>query len=73
MQSKAKRTTEQFIKVNAWCMAGGKIAVYTGLIEKVKPTDDELAQVLAMKSHTHWPTMPRRKWVKSVVARHLSF
>ncbi len=33
--------------VNAWCMAGGKMAVYTGLINKVKPTDDELAQVLA--------------------------
>lgn len=33
-------------EVNAWCMAGGKIAVYTGLLQKVKPTDDELAQVL---------------------------
>ncbi len=33
--------------VNAWCMAGGKMAIYTGLINKVKPTDDELAQVLA--------------------------
>lgn len=33
--------------VNAWCMAGGKMAVYTGLIEKLQPTDDELAQVMA--------------------------
>ncbi|MES9832640.1 MAG: M48 family metallopeptidase [Candidatus Thiodiazotropha sp. DIVDIV] len=33
--------------VNAWAMAGGKMALYTGLIEQVKPTDDELAQVLA--------------------------
>lgn len=33
-------------QVNAWCMAGGKIAVYTGLIEKIRPSDDELAQVL---------------------------
>ncbi len=33
--------------VNAWCMAGGKMAIYTGLIEQVKPTDDELAQVMA--------------------------
>lgn len=31
---------------NAFCMAGGKMAIYTGLIEKIKPTDDELAQVL---------------------------
>lgn len=32
---------------NAWCMAGGKMAVYSGMIEKVHPTDDELAQVMA--------------------------
>jgi predicted Zn-dependent protease len=32
--------------VNAWAMAGGKMALYTGLVNKVKPTDDELAQVL---------------------------
>lgn len=32
--------------VNAWAMAGGKMALYTGLVEKVKTTDDELAQVL---------------------------
>lgn len=33
--------------VNAWCMAGGRMAIYTGLLNKVNPTDDELAQVLA--------------------------
>ncbi|HIE55320.1 MAG TPA: M48 family peptidase, partial [Chromatiaceae bacterium] len=33
--------------VNAWCMAGGKMAIYTGLLDKVKPTDSELAQVMA--------------------------
>jgi len=44
--------------VNAWCMAGGRMAVYTGLITQVDPTDDELAQVMgheiahALANHT---------------------
>lgn len=44
--------------VNAWCMAGGKMAVYTGLLQKVQPSDDELAQVMgheishALANHT---------------------
>lgn len=44
--------------VNAWCMAGGRMAVYTGLLAKVDPSDDELAQVIgheiahALANHT---------------------
>ena len=32
--------------VNAFCMAGGKMAIYTGMWDKLKATDDEIAQVM---------------------------
>jgi predicted Zn-dependent protease len=32
--------------VNAWAMAGGKMALYSGLVTQLNATDDELAQVL---------------------------
>jgi predicted Zn-dependent protease len=44
--------------VNAWCMAGGRMAIYTGLIGQIKPSDDEIAQVMgheighALANHT---------------------
>jgi predicted Zn-dependent protease len=44
--------------VNAFCMAGGKMAIYTGMWDKLKATDDELAQVMgheishAIANHT---------------------
>lgn len=44
--------------VNAWCMAGGRMAVYSGLIHELDLTDDELAQVMgheishAVANHT---------------------
>lgn len=33
-------------EVNAWCMPGGKMAVYSGLIKQTQATDDELAAVI---------------------------
>ena len=33
-------------QVNAWCMPSGKMAVYTGLIQKLNATDDEIAAVM---------------------------
>ena len=33
-------------ELNAWAMPGGKMAVYSGLVEKLNLTDDELAAVI---------------------------
>jgi predicted Zn-dependent protease len=44
--------------VNAWCMAGGRMAVYTGLLKQLALTDDEFAHIMgheishAVANHT---------------------
>ena len=53
-------------ELNAWAMPGGKMAVYSGLVEKLNLTDDELAAVIG-----HEMTHALREHSKAQVGQEL--